>query len=131
MKRLSLLCFGALAVSILGCQSPKTIPELSKREYSHVRDEVVAVSVSELSKIITAVCAELDITIQETVEGLERYEYKCTSLSNRSIGIEAEALVKGRSYVRVTVQGDKQIAQSLCIEIISRLRSTAREYSRN
>ena len=130
MKRLSLLCLGALAVSMLGCQPQKTTPEFSKGEYSYVRDEVVAVSVSELSKIITAICDELGITIQETVEGLERFESNCTSLSNRHIRIEVEALVKGRSNVRVTVQADKRIAVSLNSEITTRLRSVVREHSR-
>ncbi len=131
MKRLGLLCFAALAVSLLGCQPQKTHPELSKEQYSYVSDKVLDVSVSELSKIVTSLCEELGITIQETIEDIERYEYNCTSLSNRNIRIQLEALVKGRSNTRVAVQGDKRIAASLGNDILYRLRSAVDDYRRN
>jgi hypothetical protein len=131
MKQLSSLCVVALVASMLGCQSQKTSPELSNGEYSYAKDQVVDLSVSELSKIIPTICDELGITIQDTVKGSERFESTCASLSNRHISIEVEALVKGRSNVRVTVQGDKRFAVSLNNEISTRLRSVVREYSQN
>ena len=131
MKRLSLLCLGAFAVSMLGCQSPKTAPEFSKGESSYVRDDVVDASVSDLSTIITSLSEDLGITIQESVEGSERYVVRGASLSNRVITIEVEALVKGKSHVRVTVQGDEKVARYLNREITDRLRTAVHEYNRN
>jgi len=131
MKHVCIFCYGVLVASMLGCQVQETDLEVSKRQSSYVRDDVVNASVSDLSTIITSLSEDLGITIQESVEGLERYVIHGVSLSNRVITIEVEALVKGKSHVRVTVQGDEKIARYLNGEITHRLRTAVHEYSRN
>ena len=122
MKQAVSLYVGFLVIFMLGCQSPQSSSEVLKEEDSFRNDDSFLVSVNELSVIIATLCDELGITIDKTIEKRNRFEITGTSYSGRSIEIEAEELVKGTSFVQVTVYGATQVDKDLSYAIFYRIK---------
>jgi len=128
MKHSIVLSAIFMTLCLPGCKSPKTKPPSPDTEYSISRDNVFSAGILELSKIVPSACDTLGITIKETSEGQGQSQWICTSLAGMNIKLDATALVKRRSHLRISVQGDKHLANALQNEIMRGLHDSIRSY---
>lgn len=129
MKALSIPCFVVLVVSMLGCRTPSCPPEPEKQEYSRSDKRVYSADVVKFAEIIPALCDDLGLTIEETTQSPERHEWSCKSLSGLAVKFEVMAIVTGRSLVRTTVRGDRDLVTAIQQEIWNALHAVSRNYN--
>jgi hypothetical protein len=125
-----ILCVVVLAMSLVGCKETQDAPPLEKEAYSASSDRVVPVEVVELSTIIPAMCNDYGIEIEEATEDPKRSQWRCKPLAGVEIRFEAVALIKGTSLVKVSAQGEKQVAEALFSQVWNGLRSRVGDYDR-
>ncbi len=117
-----------MTLCLPGCKSPKTKQPSHNTEYSISRNDVFSVDMLELSEIVPYVCETLGITIRETTDAQGQSQWICTSLAGMNIKLDATALVKRRSHLRISVQGDTRLANALQNEIMRGLHDSIRSY---
>ena len=109
MKFRTMSCVVLLAVCLLGCQSADTGTKPTEmkviKRNPGMRPHLIDVDVTDLSGIIVSVCKSLDLTVKQTTKESGHYSWSCKSLGNLDVEIEAIALIKGKSLVRVDVGG--------------------------
>ncbi len=125
-----ILCIVVLAMSVVGCKKTQDAPPLEKEVYSTSSDRAVPIEVVELFTIIPTMCNDYGIEIEEATEDPKRSQWRSKPLAGVEITFEAIALIKGTSLLKVSVEGEKQVAQALYGQVWSGLRSRVDVYHR-
>lgn len=110
-----------------GC-SASCPPPSARTEYSRSEGRMYSADVIELAGVIPVLCEGLGLTIEGAQQSPERHEWACKSLSGVPVKLEVIAIVKGRSLVRTTLRGDRDIARELQREIWNGLNAAFRSY---
>ena len=125
VKSFAVACIIVLAVGMLGCRSTSCPPQPAQEAYSRSDKRTYSADVVLFAEIIPALCEELGMTIEEATQSPERHEWSCKSLSGLAVNFEVMAVVTGRSLVRTTVRGDRDLVMAIQQEIGNALYAAA------
>jgi len=115
MRPLCTLCLVALTFTIMGCHAPQESLQPLHDEYTYTQTH--SAEISDMPKVISNVCAELGIEIEDSVEEKEQYEAFCKSMTGLDVRFEAMPYVPGKLVVWFTIQGEKRFIGPLKMEI--------------
>ena len=118
------LCLAALTFTIMGCHAPNKSSQPLDDEYTYTQTH--SAEISDMPKVISNVCVELGIRIEESVEEKEQYKALCKSMTGLDVRFEAMPYVPGKLIVAFTIEGDKRFIGPLKMEIGNALRREIR-----
>jgi hypothetical protein len=111
------LCLIVLLGGISGCQKAQL--ESKPKPMSDSRAVYIEydIDVDELPSVITSAFELLGVTLEQTNQRNNRYEFIGRSLSEENVNVRAFALVRGKSVLRIEVRGEWKVSYLLQNEI--------------
>jgi hypothetical protein len=131
MIKYRILCLIVLLGGISGCQKaqleskPKPKPNTGPVYLEH------DINVAELPDLVTFVFKLLSITLEEVNQKNNRFEWIGRSLSEENVNVQAFALIKGKSVLRIEVRGEWKVSYLLRNEIQNGLNDAIRNKNSN
>jgi hypothetical protein len=124
MRTCSILFCVALTFAMVGCQAPNKSSQPLHDEYTYTQTH--SAEISDMPKVISNVCVELGVKIEDSIEEEEQYKALCKSMTGLDVRFEAMPYVPGKLVVMFTIQGDKRFIGPLKMEIGNALRREIR-----